>query len=207
MINLKNINKMYGKRTIFDNYSLQINRGELVAIVGKSGKGKSTLLNIIGGLEDVDSGEIIIDNTEIKSSKAKKILLREKISYLFQNYALIESETVLNNLLLAVRYKRKTKKEKIILISKALKIVGLEGIENEKIYNLSGGEQQRVAMARLIIKDSRIILADEPTGNLDFDNAKIIFALLKKLNTKGKTVIIVTHDLELANKCKRVIEL
>lgn len=208
IIELRNVSKNYEKN-ILDNLSMEIEEKEIVAIVGESGKGKSTLLNIIGLLENADSGEVFIDNEKnikANSSQATKII-RDKISYLFQNFALIDQETVYQNLLIALKYVKLRKKEKDSLIQSALKSVDLEGYEKRKIFELSGGEQQRVAIARIILKPSKIILADEPTGSLDKINRDKVMSLLKKLNKEGKTIVIVTHDNELACQCDRVIEL
>ncbi|NLK95416.1 MAG: ABC transporter ATP-binding protein [Clostridiales bacterium] len=209
MIELENVSKTYGEKKVLDNISLKINEGELVAITGESGKGKSTILNILGLLETTDSGQVLIcgqGNIKPNSSKATKVL-RNTISYLFQNFALIDEETVNNNLLIALKYVKGTKKDKLNKISEVLKIVGLEGFEKRKVYELSGGEQQRVAIARIMLKPSKIVLADEPTGSLDEVNRDKIFELLKGINKDGKTVVIVTHDKYLANKCNKVISL
>lgn len=208
IIELRNVSKSYDKN-ILNNLSIKIQENEIIAIVGQSGKGKSTLLNIIGLLESSDSGDVIIDNDKnikINSSDATKII-REKISYLFQNFALIEQETVYENLEIALKYVKLKKKEKIDLIKSALKSVDLEGYENKKIFELSGGEQQRVAIARVILKPSKIVLADEPTGSLDINNRNKVMSLLKNLSKEGKTIVIVTHDNKLASECDRVIEL
>lgn len=209
IIELNNITKKYGSKKILDKFSLKINEDELVAITGPSGRGKTTILNIIGLLEKFDEGELLIDgqsNIKVDSSKATKIL-REKICYLFQNYALVDDESVYYNLDLALKYVKASRKEKNELIKKALNDVGLEGFEKRKIYELSGGEQQRVAIARIILKPCRVILADEPTGSLDEENRNIVLALLKDLNSKGKTIILVTHDKFVANKCDRIINI
>jgi len=209
IIELENVSKTYGEKKVLDNISLKINEGELVAITGESGKGKSTILNILGLLETTDSGQVLIcgqGNIKPNSSKATKVL-RNTISYLFQNFALIDEETVNNNLLIALKYVKGTKKDKLNKISEVLKIVGLEGFEKRKVYELSGGEQQRVAIARIMLKPSKIVLADEPTGSLDEVNRDKIFELLKGINKDGKTVVIVTHDKYLANKCNKVISL
>lgn len=209
MIELRNITKRYGKKIIFQNFNLKINKGEMVAIIGPSGSGKSTLLNIIGLIESINDGDYIFmehKNVKPNSVLAQKII-RKEISYLFQNFALIENETVLYNLLLALKYVHKPKEDKIIQIKKALSDVGLPNYLYDKIYELSGGQQQRVAVARTLIKPSELILADEPTGSLDDKNRDEIFKLLDKLNKRGKTVVIVTHDTELAQKCPKIITL
>lgn len=208
VIKLKNINKLYGKKNILNNFSIEVEENEFLAITGPSGCGKSTLLNIIGLLEPFNSGELIIDgykNIPPNSKTANKIL-REKISYLFQNYALIDEETVAYNLALALKYNKQNKNNKTA-ISDALDRVGLNGYEHKKIYTLSGGEQQRVSIARILLKPSKIILADEPTGSLDDRNRDIVIDLLKELHLMNKTIIIVTHDNYVSNKCQNVISL
>ena len=209
MIELVNINKKFGDKTILDNCSFYINPNDFVAIVGESGSGKTTLLNILGLIESVDSGKVkMFDEEYIKpnSIQANK-LIRERIGFVFQNFALIDNQTVLYNLLMAMKYRSLKKSEKLVEIEKVLEFVGLGGYQNKKIYELSGGEQQRIAIARAILKPHDLILADEPTGSLDDVNKQIIFELFEKLNEQGKTIIIVTHDFELAKKCKRVLKI
>lgn len=207
IIELNNVTKKYGTKKILDKFSFKVNNGEMVAIMGSSGKGKTTILNIIGLLENFDEGQLVIDgenNIKVNSSKAMKIL-REKISYLFQNFALIDDETVFYNLNLALKYIKKTKDKKRELIKKSLKDVGLSGTEKNKIFELSGGEQQRVAIARVMLKPGKIVLADEPTGSLDEKNTHKILNLLKLLKENGKTIIIVTHDKNIADQCDRIV--
>ncbi len=209
IVELNNVTKRFGNKKILDKFSLKINEGELVAITGSSGKGKTTILNIIGLLEQFEEGELIIDgesHIKVNSSKATR-LLREKISYLFQNFALIDDQTVLYNLNLALNYVKATKKEKQQLINNALENVGLAGYEKSKIFELSGGEQQRVAIARIMLKPCKIVLADEPTGSLDEENSHKILELLKFLNKSGKTIVIVSHDKFIANQCDRIINI
>ena len=210
MIEIKNITKKYDDRVIFKNFSLKINDGEFVVITGKSGCGKSTLLNIIGLLEDPDKGKVVIDGEKILSSQSKNAVkvIRNKISYVFQNFALVDEETVKYNLMLALRYVKLSHKEKENKIADALAKVGLCGYENKKIYQLSGGEQQRVSLARVFLKPSEIILADEPTGSLDKKNPAIVINILKRINRDyGKTVLIVTHDENLKEIGDRIIDL
>ncbi|WP_279082496.1 ABC transporter ATP-binding protein [Lactobacillus apis] len=209
MIELKNITKKFENKTVFANFNLQIDQNEMVAIIGPSGSGKSTLLNILGLIDKVDDGDYQFEQyTNIKpNSRLAQKIIREKISYLFQNFALIEEDTVLQNLLLALKYVKQSKKEKTEIITAALQKVGLSEYLNSKIYELSGGQQQRIAVARAIIKPSELVLADEPTGSLDSKNRDEIIKLLLELNDAGKTVIVVTHDSHVAEKCHRVLEL
>lgn len=209
MIELKNITKKFESKTVFANFNLQINQNEMVAIIGPSGSGKSTLLNILGLIDKVDDGDYQFEQyTNIKpNSRLAQKIIREKISYLFQNFALVEEDTVLQNLLLALKYVKQSKKEKTEIITAALQKVGLSEYLNSKIYELSGGQQQRIAVARAIIKPSELVLADEPTGSLDSKNRDEIIKLLLELNAAGKTVIVVTHDSHVAEKCHRVLEL
>lgn len=191
---LSNVCKKFGNKVLFDNLSLKVERGEFLSIMGESGAGKTTLLNIMSLLEKPDSGNITIcgyKNPTFYSRKAIN-LRRNYISYLFQNYGLIDTETVENNLKIAIHFKSINKKQN--LISNALEQVGLQGYEKRKVYTLSGGEQQRVALAKVIAKSPQIIFADEPTGSLDEANRNYVLKILKELNCKGKTIIVVTHD-------------
>lgn len=195
-ITLSNINKRFGEKVLFRDYSLHIEAGEFVAIKGESGAGKTTLLNIIGLLETPDSGSVTLCGARNPSfsSRAAVHLRRHKLSYLFQNYGLVDTDTVEANMKLATRFgkaKGKAEKERI---ADALAQVGLSGYERRKVYTLSGGEQQRVALAKIIAKSPDIILADEPTGSLDERNRSYVMDILKELNRQGKTIVVVTHD-------------
>ncbi|WP_317310245.1 putative bacteriocin export ABC transporter [Clostridium thermobutyricum] len=207
---LNDITKSYEKKYIFKNYNLEIKDNEFVAIMGKSGSGKTTLLNIIGGIDEFESGDIFINNIENpwKNKKMKIRFLREEIGYLFQNYALIDNESIGNNLDIALKYIKLSKEEKYKKKIEVLKKVGLNYDLKMPIYKLSGGEQQRVAISRLFLKKSSIILADEPTGSLDIGNKYKILELLKELQVKhGKTVIIVSHDKEVEKFADKIINL
>ncbi len=203
MIKLSGVSKSFGERKLFDNLNLEINDGEFVIFMGASGCGKTTLLNIIGGLEEITEGEVLIDGKDIFKSSNHIRLYGEKIGFLFQNFALVEQKTVRENLAL-VKGKFRSPKT----IEAALEEVGLADKIDSKVFTLSGGEQQRVALARLMIKKCDIILADEPTGSLDKANAVAVMEILKEMNTEQhKTVIMVTHDESLKNYGSRIIEL
>ncbi|HFI0420060.1 TPA: ATP-binding cassette domain-containing protein [Streptococcus suis] len=199
IISVDNIFKSFNGRQIFSGLSFEINRQEMIAIVGKSGTGKTTLLNCMGLLEKVDSGNIKINN-QIISFRNRRHFFRDIAGFLFQNFALLENETVHQNLNLILH---DTDKQ-----ARALEKVGLDkNILVQPVYQLSGGEQQRVALARLLLKNPQIIFADEPTASLDRENAKEIIDLLKDLCHQGKTIIVVTHDQTILSKFDRVIEI
>lgn len=202
MITGKNITKRFGDLTIFDSLDFEIHDGEFVCFSGESGKGKTTLLNIIGLLEPFDSGELLINGRKYSSRREKREYYRSEVGFLFQNFALIENKTVRQNLEIV-----RTSRDNSISIEEAVRRVGLEGKLDNKVYTLSGGEQQRIALARLILKQCWLILADEPTGSLDRKNAVIVMDILKSLNREGRTVIIVTHDEGIKNQVDRRIEL
>lgn len=196
IVSLKNINKKFDNKVIFKDFNLEVDEGEFLCIKGVSGAGKSTLLNIIGMLEKPDSGTLEIDGIKNpRFNSAKGIgLLRNTISYLFQNYGLIEEETVIYNFKVATHYLHYSNEERNKKIAEALEKVGLIGYEKKKVYQLSGGEQQRVAMAKILLKPSKLVLADEPTGSLDGANRDEILGLLQEMNKSGRTIIVVTHD-------------
>ena len=210
LIVLKNIKKEYGKnQVLFNDLSLEIEQGEFVGLIGKSGAGKTTLLNIIGLITNISAGTITIGNYKNLSMKNKNAMLlrRHTIGYLFQNYGLVEDESVLWNLKLALEYRKMSKEEKLRKINKYLNQFGLGDMLNKKIYQLSGGEQQRVAIIKLILQGSKIILADEPTGNLDSRNGREVMNLLSELNKEGTTIVMVTHSEHDASYADRSIHL
>lgn len=209
-IEVLNVTKKFGKRYIFQNLNLSVEEGEFIAIIGPSGCGKSTLLNMIGLLEEKDAGQIKLKGKEIPKIESKEatMLRRNTINYLFQSFALINDMTIYQNLFLAMKFLNITNKEKDKRINEILKKVHLEEFKDEKVNTLSGGEQQRVALARTILKPGDIILADEPTGSLDSAAAKIVFNLIKDLSKQyRKTVIMVTHSENLANQADRIINI
>lgn len=209
IVKLENICQEYKGNKVVDNINFSIKDGEMVAIMGKSGKGKTTLLNIIGLIAKPSSGDLFLFNEKNEDINTKQAMLlrRHRIGYLFQNYGLVEDETVKWNLNIALEYKNLSKKERLLRIKEALKILNLDGLIEKKVYMLSGGEQQRIALLKLYLQESQLILADEPTGSLDEENRDVIIKMLKDFNNEGKTIVIVTHDNYVAQSCGRIINL
>jgi putative ABC transport system ATP-binding protein len=210
IIKITNIEKVYkmGNSTFkaLDKVSLTIDKGEYVAIVGPSGAGKSTLMNIIGCLDIPTDGEYILDGVNTKCSDNELAEIRsKKIGFIFQNYNLLPKLNILENVelpLLYSGYDNNKIKEKA---KAAIKKVGLESHINHKPSELSGGQMQRVAIARALVSDPQIILADEPTGALDSKTGKEVLKMLTELNNEGNTIIMITHDKEIASNAKRVV--
>lgn len=215
MIQLEQICKTYAKGKpnavqALKNVSLHIGEGELVAIIGKSGSGKTTLLNIIGCIDSFDQGKYLLNGQDISKKRdvaLSKIRNRE-IGIVVQDFALIQSDTALDNVMLPFYFDSsvslKSAKPKALA---ALQSVGLEELANKSVNQLSGGQKQRVAIARAIVHAPSVLLADEPTGALDSKTAVEIMDVFKQLSEQGKTIIIVTHDLSIANQCDRIIEI
>lgn len=207
-IELKDLNKRFGQQIIFDQFNISIESGEMVCILGKSGSGKTTLLNILGLIEKKDAGQILYNGKLINTITQQRKLLSEKISFIFQNFGLIDNETVYDNLNLIKQLKYKNKKAKIELMVDALTKVGLdEGILNKKVFECSGGEQQRIAIVKILLKECDVIFADEPTASLDNENKVNILKHLKELHKLGKTIVIVSHDHDVCHYCDRVISI
>ncbi|MEM0131151.1 MAG: ABC transporter ATP-binding protein [Saccharolobus sp.] len=211
IIRLENITKEYeGKvKTIaLNNINLEINEGEFIAILGPSGSGKTTLLLILGILDRPTQGKVYVNNkdvTRMSDSEISKIR-NEYIGFVFQNYNLIPRLTVFQNVELPLVARGIPKKKREDIVIEALKLVGIESLIKKRSSELSGGQQQRVAIARALAQNPKIILADEPTGNLDSVNAKIVMDTFKKINEELKTtIVVVTHDKEVASYARRKI--
>ncbi|MDQ5981276.1 MAG: putative transport system ATP-binding protein [Patescibacteria group bacterium] len=211
ILSAKGIYKSYklGGDTInaLQNVSLDIKDGEFVAITGKSGSGKSTLMHLIGLLDTPTQGQIFLNGIETSSMDEKHLakIRNKEIGFVFQSFNLLQRTSALDNVILPLKYSHTPSAHWNEKAEEMLKIVGLGDRKNNKSNELSGGQKQRVAIARALINDPAIILADEPTGNLDSKTGEEIIKLFHKLNQQGKTIIIVTHDDELANEAKRKI--
>lgn len=205
MINLSNVNKSFDKRIVLSDISLSVEKNEFVCITGESGAGKTTLLNIIGLLDKPDSGTVNLCGKTSFSKKDILILRRYFFAYIFQDYLLIQEETVKTNIDISKTYNKQLSNTDRV---EAIESVGLDNSYlNKKVCHLSGGEQQKVAIARMMLKPYELVLADEPTGNLDYKNKKEIIKIFKNIKESNKTIICVTHDKELANSADRVIDL
>ncbi|HCR68994.1 MAG TPA: ABC transporter ATP-binding protein [Erysipelotrichaceae bacterium] len=207
MIKIQNLKKVYKDCVALDTVSMHIRKGEFVAIIGASGSGKTTMLNIIGGLDTDYMGSCVVRNKEMSSlSDVECCTLRSRyISYVYQFFNLISFLTVKENVCLTSQIKGKKVDAKEL--NQVLKLLGLEQKKDSFANELSGGQQQRVAIGRAILAHTDTILADEPTGNLDGENAKNVMDILKALNIEGKTIVLVTHDLKIANYADRIIRL
>ena len=209
MIDARNINVKFGKRQILKDLNLKVKKGEYISIIGKSGAGKSTLLNVISTLEKEYSGNVFYENKDIRDYNDFEIsnLRNKKIGFIFQNFNLLEDFTVIENIMLPARL---TKIDEIELKEKALGLINkfeLDLTKNQYPNELSGGEKQRVAIARALINKPEIIFADEPTGNLDSKMSIEISNILSKLNQEGQTIVMVTHNEELAKSSNKIFEL
>ena len=206
MIELRNINKGFDDRIVLENLNYNFYEGNSYALIGSSGAGKTTLLNIIGKLEEVDSGDIIVNDINLNNIKEKDYF-KNYLSYLFQNFGLIENKSIQENLMLAFIGEKISKLEMQKKMNEALKRVHLDVNLNRKIYTLSGGEAQRVALAKTILKDSPIILADEPTASVDQKNSEEIIELILSLKKENKIIIIATHSPDIYNQVDHILEI
>lgn len=206
LLDVRNISKIYGDLHALKDVSLSVRKGEWVAIMGSSGSGKSTMMNIIGCMDKPSVGQVILDGQDITKESQKSLteIRREKIGLIFQQFHLIPYLTALENVMVAQYYHSIPDEEEAL---KALERVGLKDRAKHLPSQLSGGEQQRVCIARALINSPEIILADEPTGNLDEANEKIVIEILRQLHKEGTTIIVVTHDLEVGDVAERKIVL
>ena len=212
MIKVCNLTKIYNKNkpnqiVALDNISLDINTGDFIAIMGPSGAGKSTLLHMISGIDNYDSGNIIVDEYNFNYMKKSEYATyrNKKIGIILQNFALINDLTVYENIEIPLLFSNYDTKMRKKLVEDCASKFGIERYLNTTVLDLSGGEKQRVAIARSVINNPSIILADEPTGSLDSTNSDIVMNLFKKLNEENITIIMITHDDRIASFAKRII--
>lgn len=211
---IKNVKKIFdekqkNEKCVLNEISFDIKKGEMVAIIGKSGSGKSTLLHILGGMDTVSEGDYVLDGIQVNllNNKKRAELRNNKIGFILQDFGLIAENTVLESVMLPMMFDKTSLsklKEKAI---EKLKLVDMDNMLNHKVATLSGGEKQRTAIARALVKNPDYILADEPTGALDTENARAFMEQLHKLHEMGKTIVMVTHDLELAKECGRLMQI
>ena len=212
MIRLKKASRVYeiedNKVLALNNICLSINEGEFVCIMGSSGSGKSTLLNVLGCLDRLTEGEYLLEDTDINTLKRNSLaeVRNKKFGFVFQSYNLLNQTTALRNVALPLMYSNVRPQERVEKALQGLKDVGLEDRVHHKPTQLSGGQKQRVAIARSLVNNPQILLADEPTGNLDTVSTKEIMKIFKKINEQGKTIILVTHEEELGEYGNRLIQ-
>lgn len=213
MIEFKNVTKMYGTEEngtkALDDVSLTIKDGEMVAVMGTSGSGKSTLLNIIGGMDKLTSGSYLYDGMEVGNMSVSELnkFRKNNVGFIFQHFALLNHYSAYENVEVPLRAHRIRRKERKRRIREKLSMVGIADQADKLPVEMSGGQQQRCAIARALVYDNNLILADEPTGALDSQNSIEIMNIFRNINELGKTVIIVTHDADIAGKCDRIIQI
>ncbi len=208
MIELKNIVKKYGKDvTALKGIDMSVKKGEFVSVIGKSGSGKSTLMNILGCLDTATEGEYYFCGENVCRLRESRIeeIRRERIGFIFQGFNLIPELDATENVMLPLKYKGIGKRERLKMAEKSLEAVGLAERMNHKPSEMSGGQQQRTAIARAIAGNPEIILADEPTGNLDTDSGNQIMGIITDLKRQGRTIILITHDNNIAHCADRII--
>ncbi|MFA3760351.1 darobactin export ABC transporter ATP-binding protein [Yersinia sp. 2538 StPb PI] len=211
MLNIQNAEKCFITKTIktrvFNHLNLAVEQGEFVSIMGPSGSGKSTLLNIIGMFDSLDSGSLTLTGKDVVSlSYSQRIILRrELIGYIVQSFNLIPHLSIFDNIELPLKYRHVAKKERIERVNRILNLFAIENRRDHKPMQLSGGQQQRVAIARAMVSNPALLLADEPTGNLDSKNTRNVLEQLSRINQTGTTIIMVTHSDEAATYGNRII--
>ena len=206
LLEIKNVSKIYGELKALDDVSLSVEKGEWVAIMGPSGSGKSTMMNIIGCMDKPSRGQVLLDGVDISKESSKKLteIRRDKIGLIFQQFHMVSYLTAVENVMVSQYYHSMPDEQEAL---EALERVGLKQRAHHLPSQLSGGEQQRVCVARALINHPEIILADEPTGNLDEANENIVLDLFRQLHREGTTLIVVTHDPEVGEAAQRMIVL
>lgn len=213
MVELKNVSKTFGKKEArveaLRGIDLSIQEGELVAIMGKSGSGKSTLLNILGGMMSMDNGEYWYDGKAVNFRSQRELtkFRRNEVGFVVQYFALADDLNIFQNVALPLKYQGYSRKKIKEMVMEALRELEIEDKAKAYPSELSGGQQQRAAIARAVVKQPRLLLADEPTGNLDEATGEAVQEIFHKLNENGKTIIIVTHDAKVAKHCERIIHI
>lgn len=213
MLKMKNVSKIYKKEKeevkAIDNVSLEIGSGDFVSIIGPSGSGKSSLLLMLGGMLSPSLGQVFVENHSLYDLKSdeRASLRQEKIGFVFQTFNLIPYLSALQNVQVPLLLRGKSEKEQKERAEHLLKRVGLEDRISHRPGELSVGQQQRTALARMLANDPSIILADEPTGNLDPEMGQVVIDFLKELNREGRTIVMVTHDMKIASQAKRSIKI
>lgn len=209
LIRIENLTKRFKQKVVFTDLNLSFPKNQFTVIYGKSGSGKSTLLKLLGAIEPYQAGTIYFNDQKLPQTNHHKATLyrRNNVSFIFQDYGLIKEGTIKDNLALGLAYRKLKHREKIYQMESALAEVGLNYPLTTKILTLSGGEKQRVALARVLLKPGELVLADEPTGSLDSENRTVVFELLQKLKAHGKTIIMVSHDPYFKQVCDQVVEL
>jgi len=214
MISCKNLSKIYRNGDVeaiaLNNVSFEIKEGAFVSIIGPSGSGKSTLMHILGALDTPTSGKYFLDGHDVSELNDDELsdFRKNKIGFVFQSFNLLPRTTVLRNVMLPLLYSNTTKEERLRRAKECLRYAGMEESKFMNLSNqLSGGQMQRVAIARALINNPSIILADEPTGNLDTKTSRIVMEALQELNKKGHTIILITHEMDVADYARRIIHI
>ena len=204
ILELKDISKIYGDLKALDKINLNVEKGEWVSIMGPSGSGKTTMMNIIGCMDKPSIGEVLLEGIDVSKFTQKELteIRRDKIGLIFQQFHLVNYLTALENVMMAQYYHSMVDKEEAL---QALESVGLKDRHNHLPNQLSGGEQQRVCIARALINHPSLILADEPTGNLDEKNEMLVLDILERLHNSGSTIVVVTHDQEVGVEAERIV--